>query len=422
MNATDFFANKAGLKKGKYVSNQFGLTAGGPDRQRQDVLLRRLRGQPDHVGADLGHDRADRGAAQQRLHRLLGPDLAAERQRRHRHPRPHASSAARSSIRRRPAQLAAGQVDPVTGMTATRAGFVRDAFAGNQIPAGRLERRRAAADDALPRAERRRPEQQLRRSTGSNTDDTHSFDIRVDHNFSNDGSLLRPLQLLEQHTSCGRRPFDGDGDGGGFNEGDEEVRVHGLAASHTHMFSSTLINEARFGLSQEHTNRLQPNGDDTSDLPGRYGILGIPQVDGNGGLPALRPTGLTAARPRRLGGERALQQHGAVQRQPDEGVQVAHLQGRLHVPEHLLRLDPAAVRPRASTTGTAATRRWSTPPTTARRARTSCCTQIPSLVPGGVDFLGGMQRHPRLAVRRRGRLQDLPRRLRAGQLARLEPS
>ena len=35
-------------------------------------------------------------------------------------------------------QLAAGQVDPVTGIAATRAGYVRDAFAGNRIPAGRL--------------------------------------------------------------------------------------------------------------------------------------------------------------------------------------------------------------------------------------------------------------------------------------------
>ena len=69
-------------------------------------------------------------------------------------------------------------------------------------------------------------------------------------------------------------------DGGGFGEGDEKVRVHGFAASHTHMFSPTLINEARFGLSREHTNRLQPNGDDTSNLPGRYGILGVPQLDG----------------------------------------------------------------------------------------------------------------------------------------------
>src|SRR5438093_883524 len=35
-------------------------------------------------------------------------------------------------------QLQAGQVDPVTGIVATRAGFVRDAFPGNQIPASRI--------------------------------------------------------------------------------------------------------------------------------------------------------------------------------------------------------------------------------------------------------------------------------------------
>src|SRR5439155_438653 len=83
-------------------------------------------------------------------------------------------------------------------------------------------------------------------------------------------------------------PFDGDGDGGGFSEGDEKVRVNGFAASHTHVLSSTLINEARFGVGREHTFRLQPNGDDTSNVPGRYGILGIPQLNGNGGLPLLQ--------------------------------------------------------------------------------------------------------------------------------------
>jgi hypothetical protein len=30
LNANDFFANRAGLKKGDYLSNQFGFTAGGP--------------------------------------------------------------------------------------------------------------------------------------------------------------------------------------------------------------------------------------------------------------------------------------------------------------------------------------------------------------------------------------------------------
>ena len=71
------------------------------------------------------------------------------------------------------------------------------------------------------------------------------------------------------------------------------VRVHGFAASHTHMFSSTLINEARFGLSREHTYRLQPNGDDISNLPAKYGITGVPQVTGNGGLPQLNIGGLS---------------------------------------------------------------------------------------------------------------------------------
>ena len=30
MNANDFFANRANIKKGEYLSNQFGFTAGGP--------------------------------------------------------------------------------------------------------------------------------------------------------------------------------------------------------------------------------------------------------------------------------------------------------------------------------------------------------------------------------------------------------
>ena len=39
------------------------------------------------------------------------------------------------------------------------------------------------------------------------------------------------------------------------------MRVHGFAASHMHMFCSTLINEARVGFSREHTNRMPTYGD-----------------------------------------------------------------------------------------------------------------------------------------------------------------
>src|SRR5207249_4207117 len=78
-------------------------------------------------------------------------------------------------------------------------------------------------------------------------------------------------------------PFEGAADGGAYAQGDETGRTHGLALSHTKMFSASLINEARFGFSREYINRLQPLGDDTSNIPGEFGIQGIPQIKGNGG-------------------------------------------------------------------------------------------------------------------------------------------
>jgi TonB dependent receptor-like, beta-barrel len=187
-------------------------------------------------------------------------------------------------------QLTAGQVDPVTGIVAATTGFVRDPFSGNQIPASRL-------DANAVRLMNLYPEPNLAGLRNNyvvnrlNKDDTHAFDMRVDHNFSAKDRFFARYSFSNNHK-VRPSPFDGDADGGGFNQGDEKVRVHGFAASHTHMFSSNLINEARFGISREHTNRLQPFGDDTSNLPGRYGILGVPQLPGNGGLPALRPSDL----------------------------------------------------------------------------------------------------------------------------------
>ena len=151
LNANDFFANRAGLKKGEYLSNQFGFTAGGPIIGRQDVLVRRLRGQPDQAGAHVGHDRADRAQRASGFTDFsdlislqsgnVGADILGRT-----FPRGTVFDPATTR------QLAAGQIDPVTGMAATRAGFVRDAFAGNRIPAGRIDAERAAADAALSRS------------------------------------------------------------------------------------------------------------------------------------------------------------------------------------------------------------------------------------------------------------------------------
>jgi hypothetical protein len=386
LNATDFFANRAGLKKGKYVSNQFGMTAGGPIVSGKTFFF------TDYEGSLISSARTWVTTVPTALQRNSGftnySDLIALQ-----------SGSAGTDILGRsfargtvfdPAttrQLAAGQVDPVTGIAATRAGFVRDAFAGNQIPAGRLNA------DALrlmmlypePNSPGLNNNYTVNRQ---NTDDTHSFDVRVDHNFSNADRFFARYSFSDNHK-VRPSPFDGDADGGGFNEGDEKVRVNGLAASHTHMFSPTLINEARFGLSREHTNRLQPNGNDTSDLPGRYGILGIPQIEGNGGLPLLSPSGLTA-----LGhsGWVVSERFSNTVQFSDNLTKVykSHTFKGGYMYQNIFfgSTQPPYARGEYAWDGRYTSMVNATDNTTSRAH--FLLSQIPSLVPGGVDNLGGM--------------------------------
>ncbi len=290
MNANDFFANRANIKKGEYLSNQYGFTAGGPiigsktfwfaDYEGSVIQQARTWVRTVPTAAQRASGFTNFSDLTTLLSGTVGADVLGRT-----FPRGTVFDPATTR------QLQLGQVDPVTGIVATRAGFVRDAFPGNRIPANRID------PNAL-RLMQLYPEATLPGLNNNyvvnrtNTDDTHAFDVRVDHNFSSADRFFARYSFSDNHK-VRPSPFEGDGDGGGFAEGDEKVRVHGFAASHTHMISSTLINEARFGLSREHTNRLQPNGEDISDLPGRYGILGVPQLPGNGGLPALRPTDMS---------------------------------------------------------------------------------------------------------------------------------
>jgi hypothetical protein len=285
LNANDFFANRAGLNKGEYLSNQFGLTGGGPIIPSKTFFF------ADYEGSLIKQARtwvtsvptaAERSSGFTNFADLIslqsgtvGADVLGRT-----FPRGTVFDPATTR------SLTAGQLDPVTGIVAARAGFVRDAFPGNQLPVSRIDPNAIKLLQLYPS-----PTQPglLNNYTvnRTNTDDTHAFDVRVDHNFNSNDRFFARYSFSNNHK-VRPSPFEGDGSGGGFSEGDEKVRVNGLAVSHTHVLSSTLVNEARFGVGREHTYRLQPNGDDTSDLPRRYGLTGIPQLAGNGGLPLLQ--------------------------------------------------------------------------------------------------------------------------------------
>jgi len=137
LNANDFFANRAGIKKGEYLSNQFGFTAGGPAidtktfwfADYEGSLIKQARTWVRSVPTDLERSSGFTNFAD--LISLQSGTLTADVLGR---------SFARGTVFD-PAttrSVVAGQVDPVTGLVAARTGFVRDAFAGNRIPASRI--------------------------------------------------------------------------------------------------------------------------------------------------------------------------------------------------------------------------------------------------------------------------------------------
>ena len=268
MNANDFFANRAGIKKGEYLSNQFGFTG------------RRARSSPtktfwfaDYEGSLIKQartwvtTRADCGSSAPAASRTIsdlialqtgtvGADVLGRT-----FPRGTVFDPATT----RP--LTAGQVDPVTGMVATHDGLrARSISPATPFRRAGSTRTRSSCINLYPAAEPGRVEQQLHRQPAQQR--RHA---RVRHSrrsqLQRQRSVLRPLQLLQQPQDPAftvrrrwrRRRV--------LRRRRESAR-HGFAASHTHMFSSTLINEARFGLSREHTYRLQPNGDDTQQSAG----------------------------------------------------------------------------------------------------------------------------------------------------------
>ena len=198
--------------------------------------------------------------------------------------------------------VTSGAVDPATGLPASATGFVRDPFyqgslAGQKNFTGDIQK---ALLNRLPRTRLNPSAIALLNlypsptgagiinnysSFPSVTNNSDGLDLRIDHHFGErDSAFLRYSYLNTDQLNPG--PFPGIADGQSSRPGNGSTQAQNAALSETHIFTPQLINEARLGYSRVADIRRQPFAGQLG-LPDQYGIGGIPQFDGNGGLPSL---------------------------------------------------------------------------------------------------------------------------------------
>ncbi len=273
--ATDFFLNQRGVKKGAYRQNQFGAAVGGPIKRNKTFFF------ADYEGTRIRQAVPSTSSVPTTLQRSSGytdfSDLIAFQ-----------SGSRRDSTGR---EFPSGTVFDPASTRLVNGVNVRDPFTNNVVPGSRLNPNAVKLLNLFPSPTNPGIFNNYNVTRG-NIDDTNAFDARIDHNFSEKDQIFGRYSFADV-TRFKPGPFEGVADGGGFNNGDEILRTQGGAISYTHTFAPTLINEVRAGFNREHSLRAQPFANDTSNIPGKFGIQGILQANGNGGLPGLSIGGLS---------------------------------------------------------------------------------------------------------------------------------
>ncbi len=293
--ATDFFLNAARQNKGEFRRNQFGFTLGGPVvlphlyhgknktffyGDLEETRIRQAVPYTDSV--PTANERASGFTNFQDL--ITGQtgsqkDLLG---------RSYALGTIFDPATTR--AVASGVVDPISGLIATGAGYVRDPFPGNIIPASRISPVAVKLLDLYPAPNQPGILNNIVTNPIKAINNT-TTDIRLDHNFSEkDQTFVRASLGWEPQVLPS--PLGGLAEGAStFQEGNQSNDVMNYAWSETHIFSPTTINEFRLGYSHVNTIRLQPFGN-SGGLNAQYGIPGIPDVPPNGGLAQINISGL----------------------------------------------------------------------------------------------------------------------------------
>jgi hypothetical protein len=302
LDAADFFENAHSIEKGELRQNQFGFTAGGPV-----VIPKVFNGRNkvfffgDYEGLRRVQGTVLTGSVPSVAERSSGytnfQDLIAAQ-----------SGTVTDALGR---TMPAGTIlDPATTREISPGVYVRDPFgtcgsapagftftvAGcglNMIPAGRLDPNAIALLNLYPN-----PTTNAVGSLFSNYANSpklfehrNAFDSRLDINFSDKNQLFYRFSLVDDPQFI-PGIFGGVADGGGFQQGNQTAIAEQSALGYTHTFSPSLVNVLRAGLNFLQTSRSSPDANTLTNIPGNFGIQGVPQDALNGGLPAFGINGL----------------------------------------------------------------------------------------------------------------------------------
>ncbi|MGH9404576.1 MAG: TonB-dependent receptor domain-containing protein [Terriglobia bacterium] len=331
LDAADFFEDSGGLKKGEYRQNQFGATIGGPVviphvyngrnklfffgdfevlRRRQGSVFTNAVPTPlekssgftnlsDVILGDTNSSCLSSGSctSKDNLGRVF----------------PNGTAFDPATMR----PVTKGQVDPVTGLTAVNTGYANDPFYTggavggmtnflglcpsesacklNQIPANRIDPNalKILGLFPAPTAIGTATNPVTVNNESSNpvlNENRAAWDTRIDFNQSDKNQVFGTFSYVNDPQFI-PGPFGGIADGGAFEQGLQSAKSILGAISFTHIFSPTLVNEARLGEDRLHASRFGPVGTQMG-IPQQYGINGIAQVTENGGLPAISISGL----------------------------------------------------------------------------------------------------------------------------------
>jgi hypothetical protein len=335
--AADFFEDEGNLQKGEFRQNQFGFTIGGPVviphvfdgrnklfffgdaewlRRRQGSVFTNTVPTPLEVSSGFTN-LADNllgstsPSCLSSLNCTYTDDLGRQL--------PYGIITDPATTR----PVTAGTVDPVTGLTATDSGWVEDPFytggpvgnmknfinlgtlcptnSGcmlNQIPVGRIDPNALKLLSLYPAATAVNSNQDVNPLITSNQasnpvliENRVAFDTRMDWNKSDKDQIFGTFSYVRDPQFI-PAPFKGIADGGAFQQGLQSANSFLTSISYTHIFSPSLVNEARLGEDRLVASRYGPVATQLTDLPAQYGIPGIAQVQDNGGLPAIGIGGL----------------------------------------------------------------------------------------------------------------------------------